>query len=179
VSAYATANDVRLAADPSFDPANPAPDTSGQSAASLSDTQLADAIGEASALIDSFIGSRYTTPVGPVDPAANPLTYPDPIRQWARDIALYLATLTWLRRDNLEPTDPVALRYALAMATLTAVRDGKASLPNLPSADTGGGGFAGITYSGSDGIFDAADAGFHRDAYAGRGPTPWEWGVWP
>jgi phage gp36-like protein len=179
VSTYATANDVRLAADPSFDPANPAPDTSGQSAGSLSDAQLNDAIREASALIDSFIGSRYTTPVGPVDPLANPLTYPDPIRQWARDIALYLATLTWLRRDNLEPTDPVALRYALAMATLTAVRDGKASLPNLPSADTGGGGFAGVVYSGSDGIFDAADAGFHRNAFAGRGSTPWEWGFWP
>lgn len=174
MSAYTTPSAVRLAANPDWQAGSPEPDAGAQDASSLSDTQLADAILEASARIDTYLGGKYKTPIAAVDPAANPLTYPDPIGYWARTIALYLATLTFLRNAPLEQTDPVALRYGGVMAELMSVRDGKTVL-QLPSADvTGGSGFAGTADAGYAGLFTAADAGYHRDAYGGRsGAYPW------
>lgn len=178
MSVYATADAVRLAANPDWRPGSAEPAAGSQDASSLTDTQLLDAVRQASAFIDSYIGARYATPVAPVDPAATPLTYPDPIGDWARDIGLYLATLTWRRNLPLEATDPVALRYAAAVASLVAVRDGKAVL-SIPSGDPGTGntGFSGLADPGSEGMFDAADAGYHPSGWVGvGGRRPWNWG---
>lgn len=178
MSVYATADAVRLAANPDWRPGSPEPDAGSQDASSLTDAQLLDAVRQASAFIDSYLAARYTTPVAPVDPAATPVVYPDPIGDWARDIGLYLATLTWLRHQPLEANDPVALRYQMALASLVAVRDGKATL-SIPAADsgTGGMGFSGIADPGSAGTFDAADAGYHPAGWVGIGERlPWNWG---
>lgn len=175
---YSTPDAVRLAADPDWRPGSPEPDAASQSAASLTDAQLQDAIAEASTLIDLYLGARYTTPVAPVDASADPLTYPDPVGYWARDIALYLATLTWLRHVTLEANDPVALRYAAAIGQLTAVRDGKATVPLPSSTDTTSGGFAGVVDPGMVGLFDASDAGFHAAGVGTAGRMTWNEGGW-
>lgn len=98
-------------------------------AAVLSDPQLADAIAEADQLIDSYIGARYAVPVQPVTGVI-----PPPVGSWSRDIAAYLATLTWRRSQDITDNDPVVRRYKLTMQALTDVRDGKNSL-SIPSSD--------------------------------------------
>jgi hypothetical protein len=191
VSAYATPNDVRLAANPLWVEGSPEPNAAAQDASSLSDEQLTAAIVQASARIDSYIGARYQTPVAEVlDDAGQPLEpvqYPDEqIKFWTVDIALFLATLTYLRQMPMGPQSPVMLRYQSAMADLVSVRDGKSVLA-LPPAVSGdavdsSGGYAGVVDPGTGGLFDAGDAGFHRRGWAGAGyAPPWTTGdrvVW-
>ena len=169
MTAYCTPADVRLAVDPSWIPGSPEPQTGAQDASQLSDAQIRDAIAQASAQVDSFIGGRYQTPVAPVD-GSDPVTYPDQlVHYWTRDLAAYLATLTYFRHQSMESTEPVYLRATAAMSAMAAVRDGKGVL-NLPPAASGdanasAGGYAGAVDSGTGGIFDAADAGYHRGAF--------------
>lgn len=174
---YVTPDAVRIAADPEWQAGSDQPASGGQSAAELSDGQLADAIAEASTRVDVYLAGRYTTPVAPVDPNVTPLTYPGPVAVWTRDIALYFATLTFLRGAPLEANDPVNLRYTAAMTDLAAARDGKLSLP-LPAADvTPGSGFVGAVANGYVGLFDGSDAGYHRGAVSPGSytnpPYPW------
>lgn len=134
---YSTAEMVRSALAPGdwvefpeSDPDNPT-----GTAADLEDVQLDDAIAEADATIDSYLGSHYVSPVGIVAPAT---TAPHPIDYWSRNIAAYLATLTYRRGQDLAEDDPVVRRYRATMLALVAVRDGKATLPLPVNSGAGG-----------------------------------------
>lgn len=165
---YATPNDVRVAANPEFDPASPQPDPTAEDAASLTDAQLTAALLEASAKVDDYLRARYTVPI---DPASVPAS----VQSWTVAIALYLATLTWLRHVNLEARDPVQLRYDDAMASLVAARDGK-TLLDIPDQPTGGEGFSGaVDFGAGSGLFCASDAGYHNPG-VGFGGQSWDQG---
>lgn len=156
---YCTPDEVRLALDPdSPEPMDHVEDTAAQ----LSDTQLNDAIAQADSKIDLYLALRYTTPVAPLDPNVAPLTYPNQVRFWSRDLAAYFATLTDNRNMPLDPTHPVYLRMLQVQADLKAVSSGTAVL-NLPAAiPSGGGGDTGVAgvinpYDGD--LFGPADWG--------------------
>lgn len=123
--AYSTPTMLRQALAPG--PGDVPPTEPSYTAADLSDAQLSDAIAEADASIDTYIGGRYATPVAEVGGAT-----PHPIDYWSRNIAAYNATLTFRQGQDFAETDPVARRYAATMLALVAVRDGKAVLP-LPT----------------------------------------------
>lgn len=177
--AYSTPAMVRLAAAPDLTDAT-APATDTNTVADNTDAALVQQIAEADSIIDSYLSGRYATPIAPVDPNADPLTYPSPISSWSRDIALYLATLTLHRRLKIDTTtDPVALRYQQVMALLTAVQKGQSSLP-LPPNDggLGSGGGAGDALNPYDGtLFPACD----YDLTPGVWPSvyPAARGYWP
>lgn len=138
---YCTVRDVRLALTPSADSA----DT--QTASSLPDWQIEDAIEEAEGWVNTYVLARYTIPSVEVtidppedNPDEGPQTFdvaPSPVRGWTRDIAAYLATLTFRRHKDLSKDDPVRLRYMMVMQMLEAIRDGKSGLPPavFPPAD--------------------------------------------
>jgi phage gp36-like protein len=105
---YATAQDVRFALAPDGD-------TGTSTAASLSDVELNDAIGEAQGEVDARLpGDPY--PTGQAPPIVSAIT---------RDIAAYLATLTFRRGLALDPNDPVALRYKRATGLLADISAGR------------------------------------------------------
>jgi len=122
--AYSTPADVRLALAPTAAEQDP------NTAASLADTQLMDAIREADGRIDTFIGGRYATPVIP-----GPDGTVEPIRSLSRDIAAYLATLTYRKSSDLTNDDPVYRRFAWSMDLLQRVADGDLPLPIPPNED--------------------------------------------
>lgn len=173
---YCSVQDVREALTPGGLATDP---TTG---ASLSDAQIQDAIAEADATIDSYIGRFYTTPV--IADPANTTRAPAPIWTWSRNIAAYLATLTFRRGQELPPTNPVALRYAATMTALTAVRDGKATLPlQENSQGTGAVGMAGAAinpYTGnlwSSEDWDLVQGDYNTLGGLG-GPSGWPRNVW-
>lgn len=100
------------------------PTTQTHTAADLSDEVLLDAIAEADATINSYIGRFYTTPV-PSDAEDNT---PHPIDYWSRNIAAYNATLTYRGSQDLSNDDPVTRRYNATMDALRAVNSGSAQL---------------------------------------------------
>lgn len=120
-SVYTTPTSVRLALVPSS--AGALPNPASNTAADFSDAQLQDAIDEAAALIDSYIGKFYVTPVAQVDGAT-----PQPIGFWARNIAAYNATLTYRNSMPVPPDDPVSLRWKATMDALGLVATGKVTL---------------------------------------------------
>lgn len=166
---YTTVDEVRLALAPAFP--DPDDDNTADTAASLSDTQLGDAIRQASARIDQYIGQRYVTPAAPIT-GSSPAKYPDPLPFWCRDIAAYLASLTLYRNQPMENTDPIWLRYQDVMAELRSVQSGAGFL-NLPGNDdpSTGTGFAGVVDPGTGGLFGPEDIGMVT-----RVPFP---GGWP
>lgn len=122
---YSSIEDVRKA----LTPGGSAADTS--TAASLDEAQIVDAIKQADSIIDSHVLARYTIPM-------NGEVAVDVVRFWSRDIAAYLATLSFKRNKNVPVDEPVRLRFNVVMAGLVAIRDGKATV-NLPAigAETG------------------------------------------
>lgn len=102
-------------------------------AASLSNQQIADAIAEADATINLYLSipGEHQVPLD-VDEIATP-----PVRYWSRNIAAFLATLTFRKGKDLGENDPVRLRYTDTMTALIAIRDGKMDnplpLPDAPS----------------------------------------------
>lgn len=142
---YATVQMVRLALVPSSQ--GNLPTTPTRTAADLSDDQIRDAIAEADATIDSYIGSYYAVPVQPIvagsDEDGDVGQIPHPIDFWSRNIAAYSATLTYRGSQDLADTDPVVRRYNATMQALQAVAKGSArlQLPNntSPNAATGAG----------------------------------------
>lgn len=125
---YSTIAEVRLALAPSL--------SEGElthTAADLTDPQLQDAIAQADSMIDSFIGATYTTPVAPTstDGGITFTVTPHPVDFWSRDIAAYLATLTYRKNQDLTATDPIQLRYNMISTFLLNVQNGKGIL-NLP-----------------------------------------------
>lgn len=139
---YCTVRDVRLALTPSAD------ENGKETAASLPDWQIEDAIGEAEGWVNTYLMTRYTIPTVEVtenppedDPDAGPITYniaPSPVRGWTRDIAAFLATLTFRKSKDLTEDDPVRLRYMMVLSALEAIRDHKMNLPgaSFPPAET-------------------------------------------
>lgn len=107
-------------------------------ASSLTDEQILDAIAEADARISTYLPAGYTVPmvdttipvVGSEPPAtSNVRVAHNVFRFWSRDIAAYLATLTFKRNKDVSENDPVRLRYNAAMTDLTAVAKGQLQLP--------------------------------------------------
>lgn len=82
-------------------------------AADMSDTIIEDAIAEAGAVIDSYVGGPY---------GSNDYV-PGVIQYWCRDVGAYLATLTWRKSKDLTSQDPVVLRYLMTLQLLQDVRD--------------------------------------------------------
>ena len=112
--AYCAPADVRQVLAPDGDASH---DTA--TAASLSDAELLVAIADASAQVDASVGESYPTPFDPV---------PVLVRGLTRDVAAYLATLTYRRGNPLADDHPVALRYARARALLTDIATGRLSI---------------------------------------------------
>lgn len=123
---YSTPAMVRQALVPSSDGSTP--NTPTNTAADLSDVQLQDAINEADAMIDGYIGRFYATPVAEVVVSGE---IPHPIDYWSRNIASYNATLAYRKSQDFADTDPVARRYVATMDALKAVAAGTVGL-NLP-----------------------------------------------
>lgn len=91
--------------------------TGTNTAADLPDSAIEDAIAEASATIDAYVGGPYptTTPQVPL---------PDVIKYWTRDIAAYLATATFRQGKAMSDTDPIVRRYNLIMDQLHLITTG-------------------------------------------------------
>lgn len=104
-------------------------------ASKLEDEQIADAIAEADSRIVSYLPDGYTIPTQQVqqgegdDPPPPTTLAHNLIRFWSRDIAAYLATLTFKRNKDVSENDPVRLRYNAAMADLVRVTKGELTLP--------------------------------------------------
>lgn len=100
-------------------------------AATLLDADILDyQITSAAAEVDGRLGGRYKVP------------FPDPapalVKSLTVDVAAYLATLTYRQSVDLEPTDPVALRYARAQALFKGIADGSVDLPGAVVPGDGG-----------------------------------------
>lgn len=134
-------------------------------AASLGDPQLTDAINEADAIIDTHLSLIYEIPQSDEDP----LVAVAPIRWWSRDIAAYLATLTFKRSKDIPADEPIRLRFNLVMAMLVALRDGKASI-DLPAAGGESEIYVANLYNGH--LFGPEDFGLAPAGYSGPG-------IWP
>lgn len=118
---YSSPADVRNALTPGAD------ESDASTAASLSDAQITDAIKEADGTIDTFLHARFGVPQDPDD--ATVAIYP--VRAWSRDIAAYLATLTFRKSKDMTPDDPVRLRYEFVLSLLDRIVSGELR-PNLP-----------------------------------------------
>lgn len=125
------------------------PETDASTAAGLPDESIDDAIEEAGSEIDGFLRGRYVVPV----PDATSVRY------YARDIAAYLATLTFKRNEPMSVDDPVSLRYSDAIRHLVAIRDGKEflDLPPQVSEQVGGNAYAAVINPYPGGMFGPAD----------------------
>lgn len=143
--AYATPDDVRsvVARDQ---------DRPEQTAAVMDDNQLEASVANAQAEVDAKLRNRYTVPFSPC---------PEMVRWITVDIAAYLSTVNYRQEEeDLQPTDPVALRYARALALLKCIQDGDADLDDGAggSADDGGGFGMPVAPSGAR-LFQAGNFG--------------------
>lgn len=123
---YSSVLDVRNALTPG------AVSTDNSTAASLGDAQITDAILEADAKVDTYLPAGYTVPVQTVsqgDPPADVSVAHNLIRFWSRNIAAYLATLTYKKNKDVVADDPVRLRYEMTLEDLKQVRSGVILLP--------------------------------------------------
>lgn len=169
---YSSVVDVRNALTPG------ASSTDVGTAASLGNSQIEDAIQQADAKIDEYVPSGYTVPMQNVqqgEPLAPVSVAVSPIRWWSRDIAAYLATLTFKRNQDVSPDDPVRLRFNLAMQSLTAVRDGDINLPPDANSgdDTAGDVFVHNHYTGT--LFGTSDFDLSPAGYPIDGHERWGW----
>lgn len=138
MATYCTPADVRAALTPD------GVEDQAQTAASLEDWQLLDAIDEAEGAINGYFkGYQIIVEIhedpDPDDPN-NTIGFtaaPDPVRRWTRNIAAYLAALTFRKNKDLPEDDPIRLRYNMTMGFLSDVRSG-VIVPPLPVVDGGG-----------------------------------------
>jgi phage gp36-like protein len=83
----------------------------------LDDIQLTDAIIDAQIEVDLALSSFYITPVSPV---------PEVIKLITRDIAVYLADLTYrMSKDYGDAANPIRLRYSRARSLLDGIVSGR------------------------------------------------------
>ena len=121
--AYSTPAMVRQALTTTSTGTQPSP-ASG-TAADMTDPELNNAIAEADSTIDAYLTARYATPVAQT---GTPAATPHPIDYWSRNIAAYLATLTFRGSMDFSDTDPVVRRYKDTMAALREVQGGRMHL---------------------------------------------------
>jgi phage gp36-like protein len=96
-------------------------------AADLSDADLTDAIEQAQAEVDGRLSTLYDTPFAAPSQIVIDIT---------RDIAAYLATLTYRRGDPLQPGEAVTLRYTRAQQMLKDASKGDLPLPSTTGSGT-------------------------------------------
>lgn len=141
---YCTVFDVRAALTPGASANDKA------TAAGLKNWQIEEAIAEATGVLDLYLFNRYTYAVteqeviASIDDQGEPVkeqaeVAPNPVRAWTRNIAAYLATLTFLQNKDLDAKDPVALRYAMTVGQLQAVKEGTLDIPGLDPTAGGDG----------------------------------------
>jgi phage gp36-like protein len=109
---YCAITDVRMALSGSVAA------TGTQTASDLPDAAITDAITEASATIDAYVGGPYTATTAT-------LPVPNVIKYWCRDIAAFLATATWRKSKDVKDTDPIVRRYNFVRSQLQLVVTGK------------------------------------------------------
>jgi hypothetical protein len=175
MSTFCTVRDVRLALTPNAveeEVARP------ETAAYFQDYQIEDAILEAEGIVAAHIAARYTIVTGEVE-EINPedpletwvwVVAPSPIRAWTRDVAAYLASLTFHRHKDIEEDDPIRLRFKMVMDNLIAVRDRKMNIDLPPIGDGTSGVFVINQYEGK--LFGLEDVGLE---YEGRSAQR----IWP
>lgn len=129
--AYSTPAMVRMALVSTPDGRQPNP--ASNTAADMTDTQLQDHIAEADSLIDARIGKYYAVPA-----ALDPQTQkgPHPLDYWSRNIAAYLATLTYRGSMDFTDSDPILRRYKDTLAALDSVGEGRVKLQLDDNAST-------------------------------------------
>ena len=154
---YCTVFDVRAALTPGASQSGTS--NAKATAASLADWQIEDAIAEATGTVKSLL-SRYTITeteqqvATGIDGDGAPILAPGqvaayPIRAWTRNIAAYLATMTFKQNQDIKEDDPVRLRYIMTMGQLQAVHDGSLDIPGLePSEEVDQGVHVENTYEG-------------------------------
>jgi phage gp36-like protein len=156
---YTTVGDVRGALAPG------GTDTrAGETAASLTDSELVDAIQEAGELVDARLGERYSTPFA--------APYPPLVSQIARDLAAYGATLTNRKGQPLNDRHPVQLRYNQASDLLDKLASGSAVIDTgdeeaAPGSTAVWNQWSGDAFQPAD--FGLAQAGERLDSWT----TPW------
>lgn len=164
MATYCTPRDVRLALTPRADGDNK------ETAASLPDWQIVDAIEEAEGIVNTYLLTRYEIiPAEVIEP--NPedpnetwtsVVAPSPIRGWTRSIAAYLATLTFRRNKDLAEDDPVRLRYLAVMDLLKMVNARNMDLALPPNPNVAAQGIAVVNfYEGR--LFGLEDTGLGYD----------------
>jgi phage gp36-like protein len=121
---YSSPADVRNALTPGADEADQT------TAASFSDAQITDGIKEADGMIDTYLSGRFGIPTDPTATPPNSVAV-YPVRAWSRDIAAYLVTLTYRKSKDLQPDDPVRLRFLWVIGVLEKIAAGDLT-PNLP-----------------------------------------------
>lgn len=122
MAAYATERDVRVTVARN-------PERVRGTAAEMDDNEILAQLENAEAQVNGTLRGRYTIPFA----APAPLL----VKSIVIDIAAYLATLTYRQGRDLEPTDPINLRYVRAMKLLGDIACGSVDL------DVGDGGEAG------------------------------------
>lgn len=140
---YTDPTDLRLALAP-------AGDTGPATAASLTDAELADAIGEAQQEVDARLSDQYGVPFA--DGAVPAL-----VAQVTRDLAAFKATLVHRRGNPLDSRDPVWLRYEHALSLLRQMGRGEVDLPGV--ADTASSGEAAVVNPYEGTLFGLSDFG--------------------
>lgn len=115
---YCSVEDVREALTPGG-----VSSPGGDTAASLRDDQIEDAITQASGRVDLYLSQRYVTPVvGAPDATMTQL------KMWTRDLAAYLGTLTKRKAADIDDNNPVIRRYKNAINDLQMLRDNQAQI---------------------------------------------------
>lgn len=119
MAAYTTPDEVRLVLTRDLEK------TAGN-AASLADSTIGEQINSAMQRIDGKLALRYKVPFAEPTPTL--------IRDIARDIAAYLADLTFREvRDYGSDLNPVYLRYKDALALLDSIAKGETVVPGEPA----------------------------------------------
>ena len=167
---YSTPAMVRLALVPSGDGSLPNP--ASHTAADLTDAQLTDAIAEADALIDGYIGGYYAVPVTAVAGAI-----PHPVDLWSRTIAAYLASCTYRGSLDFADTDPIARRYKDVLQALKDVSAGRLRLQLPQNVGPNSATAAGAPYNPYAGdLWTPDDFSITPDNDLGAGGWPYWWG---
>jgi phage gp36-like protein len=97
----------------------------------MSDAEITEAISDAQTEVDARLQGYAPAPF-------DVTAIPPIVARVTRDIAAYLATLTFRQGDPMLPDHPVALRYAAAQGILAAIAKGTMEAPGAPP-DTDGG----------------------------------------
>jgi phage gp36-like protein len=117
MTAYCTPGDVRQVLTPGGD------GDDDETAASLTDDALMDAIGRATGIVNTYLSSRFKVPVPTeLDPDGM-------LKTWSSVLAAYDATLVYSKGMDIGADDPIRLRFNQTMDMLKDIRDGKITPP--------------------------------------------------